>query len=111
MLTTHPHVAWSPSEPSFGVRYGVGNHSYGDTSRYDEAIRQVWVAAIVWGAKNDSRDTQPPTGSLSCIRAGDVKEGSRRLEDAAAGLVRGTGRDGPAWAALVVAAIVVALTM
>lgn len=82
-----------------------------DTDDYDRAIRQIWVAGIVWGYANES--IRNSTGSaertvspnLVCVAATSIQEDSRGLEDGASGIRLGDGLGGTtAWAAMIVAA-------
>ncbi|UNI17674.1 hypothetical protein JDV02_004000 [Purpureocillium takamizusanense] len=66
-------------------------HDKGNTTAYDDAIRQVWVVMTGFASNTtDSRRNSPrqetdAQGSLRCIRAQKFKDGSRSYDSAASG--------------------------
>jgi hypothetical protein len=57
-------------------------HQAGNTSAYDQAIRQVYMIGTVWGyaeGADEASNAMPVLGSLTCVRANRVVDGSRRL--------------------------------
>ncbi|KAK3313045.1 hypothetical protein B0H66DRAFT_644162 [Apodospora peruviana] len=59
-------------------------HAIDDTTAYDASIRQVYVLGLTWGYSSPDLTDAPVGTSLTCLRASDFAEGSRRFQDATA---------------------------
>ena len=81
----------------------------GNTTYYDEAIRQVWVLgyAFTRNVSSDGRfkgDSKLTPGNVTCIHAGSIAHGSRTFEEGAGVVLHARG-------ATVAAVVVVVVVM